>query len=208
LLLGLIQIKSNKYILKINILTVGNKGMEFQEDQDLISKIREDDPQAFEKLFNLYHKRVYGFAMRIMPATRDAEEIVQNVFMAVWCQRKTMRISTTFSSYLFGITRHMVYDLIHQKIRHDAFVEYFLEQKPDHGFKTEDDVLFNDLSEEVQRLILDLPQRRREIFTLNRIEGLSYAEIARKLGISENTVDTQIRHALHYLRDKISCYKN
>lgn len=182
--------------------------MKFQDDNDLISKLQEDNPEAFEELFALYHARVYAFALRIMPSSRDAEEIVQNVFMAVWCQRKTIRISTSFISYLCGITRHMVYDLIQQKIRHDAFVEYFLQQNQEQVFKTENDILFHELSEEVQRLILDLPQRRREIFTLNRMDGLSYSEISKKLGISENTVDTQIRHALHYLRDKISNYNN
>jgi RNA polymerase sigma-70 factor, ECF subfamily len=182
--------------------------MKSQDENDLISKIQKDDPEAFENLYHLYHKRVFAFASRIMPSNRDAEEIVQNVFMAVWYQRKTIRISTSFSSYLFGITRHMVYDLIQQKIRHEAFVEYFLEQNKEYDINTEDDVLFHELSEEVQRLMLDLPQRRREIFILSRMEGLSYQEISKKLGISENTVDTQIRHALRYLRDKISSYKN
>jgi RNA polymerase sigma-70 factor (ECF subfamily) len=52
----------------------------------------------------------------------------------------------------------------------------------------------------LQKLINEIPERRREIFRLSRFEGLSYKQIAERLNISENTVDSQIRNALAFLR--------
>jgi RNA polymerase sigma-70 factor (ECF subfamily) len=165
--------------------------------------LQKDDTIAFEKLFRLYHKRVFAFALHLLPSSSQAEDIVQNVFMAVWNQRKTIQLTTSFVTYLFGITRHMVYDFIQRKIQQEAFVEYSLENNSEYGFITEEEVIFHELEEQLNKHIGELPERRREIFRLSRIDGLSYKEISEKLGISENTVDTQIRHALSYLRNHL-----
>ena len=94
-------------------------------------------------------------------------------------------------------------NLIRQRIHHEAFVNYFLEQNQEYAFITEEEVAYRELSALLQQAIQELPERRREIFKLSRMESLSYKEISSKLGISENTIDTQIRHALAYLRDRI-----
>jgi RNA polymerase sigma-70 factor (ECF subfamily) len=174
------------------------------DDIDLVKGLRDNDPEAFKELFNRYHARVYTFALRIVPAASDAEEVVQEVFMAVWKQRNSLVISSSLISYLFGIAKHMVCKLVQQKIRYEAFTEYYLDQNQEYAFITEETVLFQELSDRVEQLLLELPERRRQIFLLSRHDELSYAEIAHQLGISENTVDTQIRHALNFLRGRIS----
>ena len=177
--------------------------MNQSDEIQLVSLMQKDDSDAFERLFHLYNKKVYAFACNMLSSGKDAEEIVQNVFMAIWDQRKNLQISSSFQSYLFGIARHMICDFIDQKIRHEAFIEYCLEQKQAYSFVTEEEVIFRELDELLQQLLLELPERRREIFRLSRTEGLSYKAISERLGISENTVDTQIRHALDYLRIRI-----
>lgn len=177
--------------------------MNLQDDNELLSLLQKDDAIAFEKLFRLYNKRVYAFAMHLLHSSAHAEDIVQNVFMAVWNQRKTILITASFVTYLFGIARHMVYDFIQRKIQHEAFVEYSLENNKEYSFITDEEVIFRELEERLRKLISELPERRREIFLLSRKEGLSYKEISTKLSISENTVDTQIRHALNYLRSNL-----
>jgi RNA polymerase sigma-70 factor (ECF subfamily) len=65
------------------------------------------------------------------------------------------------------------------------------------GFETP---LTEDMEEKLQKLIDEIPERRRAIFRMSRFEGLSYKQIAERLNISENTVDSQIRNALAFLR--------
>ena len=67
-------------------------------------------------------------------------------------------------------------------------------------FETNEEEMFSLM----HRIIQKLPQRRRQIFNLSRFEGLSYKQIAAKLNISENTVDTQIRKSLQFLRKEFS----
>ena len=172
----------------------------------LILGIQKDDSESFESLYHLYHKRVYAFALSLLNSTSDAEEIVQNVFLALWIQRNSLDISSSFTSYLFGIVRYKVYDFIRQKINHEAYVKYTFEHNHEYSFITEDEISYKELEKSFQQAIQKLPERRREIFLLSRIEKLSYKEISEKLGISENTVDTQIRNALNFLRLQMGDY--
>lgn len=172
----------------------------------LIAHIANDDTGAFETLFHLYHKRVYAFAQSLLNSSEDAEEIVQNVFMALWNQRKNLHVTSSFTSYIFAIARNMVYEQIRQKINKKAFSEYYLEHNVEYSFITDEEVVCNELKAKIQKCIDLLPERRREIFVLSRVEKLSYKEIAEKLNITENTVDTQIRHALNALRRQLTEY--
>lgn len=173
------------------------------QDDELLIWLSKDSRDAFEQLYRKYHRRVYTFALNMLVSSLDAEETVQHVFEALWNQRKSLQVSSSLITYLFGIARHKVYSLIRQKIRHEAFIKYCLELNQEYNFITEETVAYNELKEKLEMLILDLPERRREIFTLSRVNGMSFKEISQKLGISENTVDTQIRHALNYLRGKL-----
>ena len=180
--------------------------MDNPDEIGLLDRLCKDDPEAFESLFQQYHTRIYAFSLRLMGSASDAEDIVQNVFLAVWGQRKSLQVKISISSYLFGVARHMVYEAIRRKLQKDVLEEYYLKQNQEYAFVTEEDVLGNELREKLQNLLKEMPQRRREIFLMNRQDGYSYLEIAQKLGISENTVDTQIRHALNFLRKKLFEY--
>ncbi len=65
-------------------------------------------------------------------------------------------------------------------------------------------VLDNDNAHYIKGIIELLPERRREIFILSRVSDMTYKQIAEHLGISENTVDTQMRRALSFLRERLS----
>jgi RNA polymerase sigma-70 factor (ECF subfamily) len=67
-------------------------------------------------------------------------------------------------------------------------------------------VEYSELEKQIIDLINQLPEKRREIFKLNRLEGLTYKEIAEKLNISENTVDSQMRKALAYFHIEMKHY--
>jgi RNA polymerase sigma-70 factor (ECF subfamily) len=68
---------------------------------------------------------------------------------------------------------------------------------------TERQLEFDELNSIVAQLIRSMPEKRREIYILSRNEGLSYKEISAQLGISENTVDSQIRKALSFLKENL-----
>lgn len=174
------------------------------DDERLLELIRRGDKKAFELLYRLYHKRVYAYALKLLPLPEDAEEIVQNVFVAVWNQRASIELESSFNAYIFGIARHLVYRFIRRKITHEAYSAYVLYNTNEYAFVTEDEIAYRELELLYNQLIDQLPERRREIFLLSRKANLSYKEISNRLNISENTVDTQIRLALDFIKTRLA----
>ncbi|MDO8929197.1 MAG: RNA polymerase sigma-70 factor, partial [Bacteroidota bacterium] len=153
-----------------------------------------------EVLFYKYRNKVKGFAIRLVPAQIDPEEIVQEVFVKVWLKKEAVNPEKDFQSYLFSIAKHLILDHLKSAVNRKLYFvgDHFQQDVlADEGLESS---LVEHAEEKLQQLINEIPERRREIFLLSRFEGLSYKQIAERLNISENTVDSQIRNALAFLR--------
>lgn len=169
-------------------------------EKELVKKLKEGDSFAFEVFFYKYRNKIKGFAMKIVPAQIDPEEIVQEVFVRVWLKKEAIDPEKDFQSYLFSITKHLVLDHLKSAVYRKL---YFVGEHFQQDLLEEDGLeasISEETEEKLQKLINEIPERRREIFCLSRFEGLSYKQIAERLNISENTVDSQIRNALAFLR--------
>jgi RNA polymerase sigma-70 factor (family 1) len=173
------------------------------DEKALISDLKEDNIQSFEKIFTLYHKRIYNFCISLHQSPDDAEETVQKVFVALWEQRQQVDENKPPGEYLYSIARYMIYNDFRRKVYKKAAFDHFTLNSPETNNSTKDEVLFNELLTFLESHIEKLPERQREIIKLSRYEGLTYRQVAEKLNITENTVDTQIRRALDFLRDKL-----
>lgn len=158
---------------------------------------------AFEYLFREYNLRVYGFAYKFLHNHAEAENIVQSVFVKLWENRAILNENLSLKAYLFKITKNMILNLVKKQTSRDLFLNYISDNGEQH-YDIDKELNYNELFSIVEQSIQSLPERRKQIFILSRYEGLSYKKIARKLDISENTVDTQIRHALKFLREEIT----
>jgi RNA polymerase sigma-70 factor (ECF subfamily) len=169
-------------------------------EKELVKKLKEGDSFAFEVLFYKYRNKVKGFAIRLVPAQIDPEEIVQEVFVKLWLKKEAVNPEKDFQSYLFSIAKHLVLDHLKSAVNRKLYFvgDHFQQDLlADDGLESS---LVEHAEEKLQQLIKEIPERRREIFLLSRFEGLSYKQIAERLNISENTVDSQIRNALNFLR--------
>ena len=170
--------------------------------QDLLIRLKASDQAAFSDIFMRYHQQVYLFCCKSL-SKEDAEEIVQNVYMTVWENRHKIDPQYSFSSYLFSIAKHQVYNAIRSKVIQKAFVEKYLQQIETVEIIQEYDDSIELLQAKVKKIIDNFPDRQREIFKMSRTYQMTYREIAEKLGISENTVDTTIRRSLAVLRSAL-----
>ena len=176
--------------------------MSILDEKTLILCLQRGSITAFERIFSLYHKGIYNFCLSLHQSSDCAEETVQKVFVALWEQREQVDENNPLGSYLYSIARYMVYQEFRHQVYKKAAFDHFTYNLIDTNEPTKDDILFNELLTFLESLIERLPERQREIFKLSRFEGLTYKQIAEQLNITENTVDTQIRRALKFLRDK------
>lgn len=179
------------------------------EEKRWVRNVREEgDRQAFEKIFRAYYKRLHGFAYSYLMQAESAEDVVQSVFLKIWMQRETWNPPGTVKHYLFTAVRNEALNKIrHQKVVDEAEddVIHAFENFKKHSYSDEDYDL-KELKGEIERAVKSLPPRCRQIFLLNRRSGLTYIEISEYLGISINTVNTQMGRALKSLRNHLSDY--
>lgn len=170
-------------------------------DKQLVEILHSGSTAAFDALFYRYHVKVYRFAQRLHISPADVEEVVQEVFCSIWQNRLNIDPEQKFSSYLFGIARNQAHTILRRRA---LFYHYLniLEKEPG-SYNTYIDYQENgqEMKELLGRHIEMMPPRRKEIFCMSRFDELTYKQIAEKLQITENTVDTQIRHALDFLRN-------
>lgn len=180
------------------------------QNQQLINGIREGDLTAFEEL----HKRYYIFlclvAEHIVRNPCDAEEIVSDVFVKLWNIRKKFEITVSLKAYLVKAVRNTSLNYLERNKTNNNLTDS-LSNSDDKLLAWDSDYPLGQLYEKEIISILDhgietLPEACREIFILSRDKDLQYSEIASKLGLSVNTIKTQMKIALSRLRENLKDY--
>lgn len=172
-----------------------------KSNRELILRIQKDDRVAFYNIYERYSKRLYGFVLRYIKQKEDAEEIVQEAFLKIWESRNKIDAYGSFESFLFTIVYNTTISLLRKRINEKKYLEHVKSlQHPESSPDLIDEIQFNELNERVHSLLNELTPRQQEIFQLSREHGLSHDEIAKKLGISVNTVKKHMVNTLAFLR--------
>jgi RNA polymerase sigma-70 factor (ECF subfamily) len=171
-----------------------------------IINLTRGDTNAFKALYDKYKKKLYGYALYLSKNAYDAEEIVQIAFISVWENRTKLDPDKPFSQYLFRIVQNRLCDLFRRRIIEKCYIDYIKANETD----ISDDFLstiINTETEEIFNKLLDqMPEKRRTVFKLSRYGNLTYKQIAQQLHISENTVDFHIRQSLSFLKKELKKY--
>lgn len=164
---------------------------------DLLLSIKQGDSLAFEQVFAAYYEKLYFFLIKKTRSSYIAEEIVQETFTRLWKYRSSLDEQLSLSSQIFRIARTALIDLYRREAKHEKIQLSNSDSKPE----SIEPVSTRELTELIGRAIQKLPPIRRKIFTMSRIDGFSYREIAAQLSISQKTVENHISHALRQLRE-------
>ena len=171
----------------------------------IAAQIQKGDKGAFKILFETYYAILCAYAFQFVKNNETAEEMVQSVFVKLWEKHHSLEIETSLKHYLYRSVRNQSLNYIQHKKIQDHFVKKSYEEQTRNYVPREN---FPDpgLMKKIEASINSLPEKRRNIFRLNREEGLKYKEIAQKLNISIKTVENQMGAALRTLREKLKDY--
>jgi RNA polymerase sigma-70 factor (ECF subfamily) len=167
-----------------------------------MERIRSGDESAFEALFRALAPGLCALATRYVDSRQVAEELVQDLFLELWTRRADLHIEQALTSYLFTATRNRALNHVKRE-RHLSQWRTQTARLIDETDRSapNDSELLDAL--ELQDAIDHLPARCRLIFMLNRQQDMTYGEIARSLGLSVKTVETQMGRALKALRERL-----
>lgn len=176
---------------------------DFSDDSYLLEEVKSGNNQAFEYLFRSYYPRLFGYAIRFVEDEESARDIIQECFIKFWEKREILK-AVSLTSLLFAMVHNSCLNYLkhravveHQQIEYLASIEG--EEKlyhVDFCIDNEHKLLYQELEEQINLVIGELPERCREIFLLSRFEGLKNREIAEKLKISTTAVEKHIAKAL------------
>ncbi|MFN8352856.1 MAG: RNA polymerase sigma-70 factor [Spirosomataceae bacterium] len=169
------------------------------DDNDLVRLLFEDDSKAFETLYRRYWKRLYALAYSKTKNPEVAKEMIQDVFADMWERRHHIQI-TRLEHYLFSAVKYQTIAFYKEKI----FSQ--IEDIDIEDSSTDYQIGLNDFQQSLQHAIQQLPDKTREIFVLNRLNGKSAKEVAQTLQIPERTVEYHITQALRTLRIQLRDY--
>jgi RNA polymerase sigma-70 factor (family 1) len=168
---------------------------------ELLTQLKNGDMLAFDRIYELYCHKLFSFVFKILKNEAEADDIVQEVFVKIWESRDKLEDYKLLNSYIFTIAYNNSIDLIRKRINNTRYLEHLKNSAIINVTPTIiSQIEFNELNIQAEKLIANLPERQKQVYLLHREEGLTYPEIAEKLGISKNTVENHMVKALKYLR--------
>lgn len=170
-------------------------------EKELLILIAKGDEAAFARLVKKYWKHIYSQALSYLKSTQAAEEITQDVFMRLWNARHQLPAVEKVDSYLYIVCRNCVLNALRKRLRspENTVAPDMAEEllQPDKQLE------YREYYEKFLRLIELLPDKRKQVFKMSRLEGRSHEEIASSLGIHKDTVAQYIVKAVNFLRTRL-----
>jgi RNA polymerase sigma-70 factor (ECF subfamily) len=162
---------------------------------------RAQDRKAFAQLFAYFAPRVKGFLIRTGLAESVAEEVTQEVMIAVWRKSSYFDPSRAgASTWVFTIARNQRIDRLRRTRSRTADHLLDLSDEPDTPPSGEDIMIMAEREEEVRKALATLSNEQATIVKLSFFSEAPHSEIARELGIPLGTVKSRVRLALNRLR--------
>ena len=179
--------------------------------EDLLLLAKKGDGRAFEQIVTATESAVYNLALSILKRKEDAEDVTQETYLRLWRAITDTSIESP-KSYILRTARNLALDVIRKNSRHEDVdtVVQGADEEFDFELEDTDPVARPDLAylqkmerQAVRESINELPTSARELIILRDLEGLSYSEIAKVLGIPEGTLKSKLFRARERLRKTI-----
>lgn len=180
---------------------------------ELLDNLKKGNEEAFTAIFNEYFQRLCNFAVTYVIDESTAKNIVQDVFVKLWENRKNIRENFSFMGYLLTITKNNCLDYLkHVQIENryqkqvanyqsELELNYYALKRLEIDFLEYDEIL-----KLIEKTLSELPPQCQRVFRMSRFENLSNAEIGEKLGIGQKAVEANITRAIKVLRQELKDY--
>ncbi len=169
----------------------------------LISELSKNNDSALEELFNYYYPRLYNFSKAFLKIENGIDDILQEVFVKIWENRKNIKSKETFNAFIYTITRNLLLNELRSRLNNQKLMTEIQKNAVAEEFASVQLIEYKEMSTKITEVINQLPDRQKEVFKLSREDGLSHKEIAEKLGITTKTVEYHIAQSKDILRAKL-----
>lgn len=176
-------------------------------EKELLTAIAGGDQQAFHVFFDIYKHRLLVFVEQLIHSRSDAEEIVQETFIKVWQSAGRLTEIEQPGHYIYMIARNKTLNHIRKISRNRRLLEEAWRlQRREEDYSLMETLQGKELTELLERTLGRLSPKKQAIFNLSRQEGLTHAEIARRLNLSQSRVKNSMVEILQCLKAAFQDY--
>ena len=187
------------------------------EDLALVTRARAGDAEAFRALVVRYQRKVYAVALGIVKDPDLAWDVAQDAFVRVHSHLGEFKGESAFSTWVFRIATHLGIDAVRRERKSsrenvDDADELAVAEGGEGilatalGTNPQDTALRRELRDKMTDALARIPEMHRTILVLREVEGLSYEELAERLGINKGTVMSRLFHARKKMQALLSRY--
>jgi RNA polymerase sigma-70 factor (family 1) len=173
------------------------------EIKTLVIQLRGGSEPAFNKLYTALGKIFYKKIFAMVKDEGVTEDILQHLFMKVWQKRAELDPERSFKAYLGTIAQNLAYDYLRKAASNKRIIETILLTAVNFYQHTEENLISKETSEIINQAISQLSLQRKQAFILCKIEGKSYDETSKLMGISVATVNSHMVKSLRFLKDRL-----
>jgi RNA polymerase sigma factor (sigma-70 family) len=171
-------------------------------DDELILQLKQGNRSAFSQIYKKYWQELYNNAYNRTRSREQCEDIVQNVLADLWLRRNDHKIDN-LQAYLHSAVKFQFYKLISKQPKESVYLDY-LDELLYSNVNADDALREKEIAKVIELWLATLPEKRRRIFLMRYSEEMSTRDIAKNLGISQNTVQAQLHTANQSLNTRLA----
>ncbi len=187
----------------------GRAGALMNSSEELISRVRSGDDDAFRLIFDRYARPIISFIYDMVGQRDLAEELAQETFVRAYKSLNALRDDAKLSTWLFGIAKNVARESLRSRLREDHRVEIDDDrviEVSDEKLPPDRELLDKELNSVIQQALGALDEDKRTVFTLKVFQQRSYEEIAEITGFSIPKLKTDLHRARAEMRRRIRPY--
>ena len=176
---------------------------EMANSNEILSLYKHDERAALQKLFDIYYEPLLLYCYRLIRDSESAEDIVQDCFVHIWRSRRLENFEGELDRFMFQAIKFRAINYVRDQYRRDRLADNISEENDELPTYFQEEEAGKEI-ELLHYTISCLPDECRTIFLMACLDDMKYREIAETLNISINTVKTQMKIALRFLREHLT----
>jgi RNA polymerase sigma-70 factor (ECF subfamily) len=175
--------------------------IDIKYQEELVNQLREGAETAFNALYNAYSKPIWLRILRLVKEKDIADELLQEVFINIWKNRQQIDPGKSFKAFIYTVAQNLVYNYFRKNASDSNLLQHLLLQSPRHYMNVEQLMEEKELRQFLDEAIKQLSPQRKRAFILCKLEGRSYEEASKIMGVSVATINSHITQSLQFLKE-------